>query len=189
SPADEFYFHHDHVIGTSLDLWVVTTGEAVATACERAVLDEIERLRRVFSTYDPESELSKLNRATGAVPASAEMLEVLHAYEAFQERSSGAFNGQLGELIRVWKAAEKTGVEPDAAMLERIVEEIHRPGWHIDDARQTVTRLTGQPLDLNSIAKGYIIRQAVAAARHQVPALQGLLVNLGGDMFAWGRDA
>jgi thiamine biosynthesis lipoprotein ApbE len=73
--------------------------------------------------------------------------------------------------------------------LARIAAEINRPAWSIDDAHQTVTRLTGQPLDLNSIAKGYIIRRAVAAARREVPQLQRLLLNLGGDMFALGRDA
>jgi thiamine biosynthesis lipoprotein ApbE len=184
SLADERYFHRDHILGTSLDVWVMGVGDASASVCERVVLDEIERLRRIFSTYDPESELSRLNRTTGPFAASQEMLAILHAYEAMQERSSGAFNGQLGELIGIWKAAETTGVEPDGPTLARIVAEINRPGWSIDDAHQTVTRHNRQPLDLNSIAKGYIIRQAVAAARREVPELQGLLLNLGGDMFA-----
>ena len=40
----------------------------------------------------------------------------------------------------------------------------------------------------NSIAKGYIIHRAAAAARNRVPALHGLLLNLGGDMAAWGKE-
>src|SRR5262245_45936684 len=83
--VEEFYFHHDHVIGTSLDVWVVAADETAATACETAILDEIERLRRVFSLYDPDSELCRLNRATGPFDASPEMLEVLKAYEVFQQ--------------------------------------------------------------------------------------------------------
>jgi len=51
--ATEFYFHHDHIIGTSLDLWITTTDEAAAESAEQAILDEIERLRRIFSLYDP----------------------------------------------------------------------------------------------------------------------------------------
>src|ERR1019366_1855273 len=58
----EFYFHHDHVIGTSLDLWITTPDEVAADAAERAILDEIERLRLIFSTYDESSEISRLNR-------------------------------------------------------------------------------------------------------------------------------
>jgi hypothetical protein len=41
---------------------------------------------------------------------------------------------------------------------------------------------------LNSIAKGYIIQKASAAARARIASLQGLLLNLGGDMAAWGTD-
>jgi thiamine biosynthesis lipoprotein ApbE len=183
----EFCFRHDHVIGTSLDLWVVAPGAAEAEGAEQAVLDEIERLRLVFSTYDPQSEISRLNRATGPVPASPEMLEVLGEYEVWQSRSRGAFNGQLGELVRAWKDAEKTGAEPSPGVLADIVRELNRPGWKIDEGARSVTRLTRQSLNLNAIAKGYIIRKAAAAARAKA-TVRGLLLNLGGDMLAWGRD-
>jgi thiamine biosynthesis lipoprotein len=184
----EHYFHHDHVIGTSLDLWITATSETVALDAEQAILDEIERLRMVFSTYDLASEISRLNQSNGPVPASREMIDVLRLYETWQQRSHGAFNGQLGQLVRVWKEAEKTGIEPDAKTLSAIVAQLSQPGWAIDDANQTVTRLTQQPLDLNSIAKGYIIQKAAAAARAKAPRMLGLLLNLGGDMSVWGED-
>ena len=69
-----FYFHHEHVIGTSLDLWLVTGGdEEQADKAEQVILEEIERLRRIFSTYDPESEISKLNRASGPLDLAIEL--------------------------------------------------------------------------------------------------------------------
>jgi thiamine biosynthesis lipoprotein ApbE len=187
SGVSEFYFHHDHIIGTSLDVWAVAPNETSALACERVIREEIERLRCIFSTFDPDSEISRLNRTNRPTSASPEMLEVFQLYEAMQLRSHGAFNGQLGELVRLWRAAEKTGVEPDAAELDRIIQEINKPGWRIDGGM--VTRLTTQPLNLNSIAKGYIIQKAAAAARARVPGLGGLLLNLGGDIAVWGQDA
>jgi FAD:protein FMN transferase len=186
--AQEFYAHHDHIIGTSLDLWITAPDEAAAEAAEKAILDEIERLRQIFSTYDAESELSRLNKTRAPFAASLEMMLVLSQYELWQERSQGAFNGQLGELVRVWKEAEKAGQEPDAATLSRIVHQLSQRGWQRDEANRTVTRLTDQPLNLNAIAKGFIIQQAADAARKKVPALQGLLLNLGGDMYVWGKN-
>jgi len=184
----EFYYHHDHILGTSLDLYVTASDENAANEAEQAVLAEIERLRRVFSLYDPESELSRLNRARAPMVVSSEMIEVLKRYEVMQACSHGAFNGQLGELVRVWKDAEKTQREPDDAALSRIVHQLRQTGWQIDDANRTVARLTDQPLNLNSIAKGYIIQKAAAAARAKVALLHGLLLNLGGDMAAWGTE-
>src|SRR5579859_898100 len=171
----EFSFHHDHIIGTSLDVWLLAATKADAEAAERAILDEIERLRLVFSTFDPKSEISLLNRATGPTPVSADMIDVLREYEAWNRRSGGAFNGQLGELVQTWTDAEKAGAQPAADKLARIVRQISRPGWEIDSANHTVTRLTDQPLNLNSIAKGCIIQKAAAAALAKVPSVQGLL--------------
>ncbi len=185
----EFYAHHDHVIGTSLDVWITATDETAAEQAEDAILAEIERLRCVFSLYDPDSELSRLNRTREPMRASLDMIEVLKQYEIFQAKSGGAFNGQLGELVRVWKEAEKTQREPDAATLSQIVHQLQQRGWRINEANRTVTRLTDQPLNLNSIAKGYIIQNAAAAALAKVTTLQGLLVNLGGDMRAWGTGS
>src|ERR1700723_853634 len=73
----EFYYHHDHILGTSLDLFVTARDENAADEAEQAVLAEIERLRRVFSLYDPNSELSRLNRTRATMVVSSEMIEVL----------------------------------------------------------------------------------------------------------------
>src|ERR1700722_4750355 len=84
STAAEFYFHHDHVIGTSLDLWLIAPDETAAEKAEKAMLDEIERLRRIFSTFDDQSEISRLNRTQGPLAVSTEMIEVLRQYEIWQ---------------------------------------------------------------------------------------------------------
>ncbi|MFO0925876.1 MAG: FAD:protein FMN transferase [Gemmataceae bacterium] len=110
-------FHHDHVVGTSLDGYVVTDNPARAARAERVVLAEIERLRQVFSTRDPDSELSRLNRSTGAFVASADLLAVLGEYERWQRRSAGACSPACGALIRAWAEAERRGREPAPATL------------------------------------------------------------------------
>jgi thiamine biosynthesis lipoprotein ApbE len=112
----------------------------------------------------------------------------LRKYEAWQARTGGAFNGQLGTLVHIWKDAEKNQQEPDPATLSQIVHQLRQPGWRINEATRSVVRLSDQPLNLNSVAKGYIIQKAAAAARAKVSSLQGLLLNLGGDMAIWGKD-
>src|SRR5262249_33076451 len=74
APLTERSFHFDHILGTSLDVWV--RGGSL-DAAEQACLDEIERLRRVFSVHDSESELSRLNRADGPFTASDDLASVL----------------------------------------------------------------------------------------------------------------
>lgn len=182
----EYSFHRDHIIGTSFDLWLAASNEMEAERAESAALTEIERLRRIFSTFEPASELSRLNRTVGSFTASDELLDVLRAYELWQQRTGGALHGQVGELVRVWSDAEKAGRAPEGSELNLVATKLRRPGWQIDESTHSVTRLTDQPLNLNSIAKGFIIHRAGSAILEQVPTIGRGLLNIGGDMTAWG---
>jgi thiamine biosynthesis lipoprotein ApbE len=182
----EFRFHRDGVLGTSFDLAVATVSSNEAARVERAALDEIERLRKILSTYDTNSDISRLNRATGPVVVAAELAEVLTAYEGWAARSGGAYSGQLGEIIGVWKAAEKSGALPTAAALTPLAAAQRQPGWTLEAASRTVTRRAGAVLNIDSLGKGYILSKAAAAARAQSPATYGLMLNIGGDIFASG---
>jgi FAD:protein FMN transferase len=182
----EFSFHRDHVLGTSLDLVFVAPDEATAEAAELTALAEIERLRTVFSTYDANSELSKLNRTREPMVVSADLAEVIERYGVWHKATRGALNPQVGELVSVWKEGEKANREPDAVVLKRIVDDLAKPGWKLDANTNTVQRLTDQPLNLNAIAKGYIVRKAALAVRNAHPKITAMLVNLGGDILALG---
>ncbi len=175
-------FHYDHILGTSLDVWVVASATAAAVA-ETVALDEIERLRIVFSLHDPESELCRLNRASGPFKASADLMAVLREYGRWGAYSGGALSAQIGGITRAWDTAN--GGEPDAVALARAVRRIQTNGWTIGGDGYTVTRHTDQPFNLNSVAKGYIL-QLAAFAVESVAGISAGLVNLGGDMAAWG---
>lgn len=179
--STERSFHYDHILGTSLDVWVVGSASA-ATEAETIALNEIERLRKVFSLHDPESELSRLNRASGSFTASADLVEVLKAYDWWQGMSGGALNAQVGGLTRAWDLAN--GATPDATALNRVVKRITAAGWTLTG--NTVTRHTDQPFNLNSVAKGYILQKVTEAVK-QVMGITAGIVNLGGDMAVWGE--
>jgi thiamine biosynthesis lipoprotein len=161
-PALEFRFRRDHLLGTSFDLTVLAADLDHAEKCERTVLAEIERLRRILSAWDPASEISLLNASSQAVPASPELLDVLRLGEEWRARSGGAFNMDL--------QAGSTGL----------------PAVEIDPAGGTARRITSRPLTVNAVAKGYIIEKAIAAARRADPTLLRILLDIGGDIGTWG---
>ncbi len=45
----------------------------------------------------------------------------------------------------------------------------------------------GTPRNVDALGKAYILEQAVQAARAAVPDLDGVLLNIGGDIVIWGR--
>jgi FAD:protein FMN transferase len=183
-----FHFHHENILGTSMDLKVFATNEAEAKQVESLILAEIERLRKILSTYDPESDISKVNASEGPVPSAPELIEVLGLYESWTAKSNGAYNGHIGELVQLWKEAEKTGTPPDAATLGPVIARLALPGWTVDKTAGTVERLNRQKLNVDSLGKGYIINKAVAAATSQAPSTGGIFLNIGGDILTWGTQ-
>jgi thiamine biosynthesis lipoprotein ApbE len=186
--GEEFRFHEDGILGTSFDLTVAAAHSNDAARVEKTVLAQVERLRRILSTYDAKSDISRVNAGTAPVVVAPELIEVLTAYDQFAARSRGAYSGQLGGLIRAWKDAEiwNTGVPPPADAIRKIVSRLGQPGWEINAAARTVTRKTSEALNIDSLGKGYIISKAAAAARATSPKVHGFLLNIGGDLFASG---
>jgi thiamine biosynthesis lipoprotein ApbE len=160
---EEFNYGQDDVLGTSLDLIVCAARPGDAARCHEAVLAEIERLRGILSTYDPASEISRVS--LGLQPAAApELRQLLAAYDAWSARTGGAVDARLGNVVRLWREAARTGRWPDPAALRAA---LHAPG----------------ALNVDALGKAAIIDRAVAVARRLAPA--GLL-NLGGDLRGWG---
>ncbi len=157
-----FNFARDHVLGTSFDLAVDAVRPADAARVEQAVLAEITRLSAILSTYDPDSEISRV--AAGAPVGSPELAELLTAYTTWSARTDGALNVRLAQVARLWREAAQTGRAPAPDSLRAALD---APG----------------ALNVDALGKGYIIDRAVAIARRLAPA--GLL-NIGGDLRAWG---
>ncbi len=92
-----FRFQHDHALGTSLDLIIDASSERVALAAHAAAWDEIERLCKILSTYDPASEISR----TGGRAPSHDLRQVLMAYEEWSRRTAGAISARAAGTLNV----------------------------------------------------------------------------------------
>jgi thiamine biosynthesis lipoprotein len=129
--SDPFAFHEIHVLGTSMDLLVTAREDATAQAVHAAVLGEVERLRKVLSSYDTAADLARVNASQTAVKVGPELLDVLELYERWETASHGAISGRIGGLIEVWRAAEKRGTVPTDAELRAAGAGSAAKGWTI----------------------------------------------------------
>src|SRR5579862_2304931 len=98
-PVGDHHFAHDHILGTSLDLTISGVSAAEAQAAEQAALQEVERLRKILSTYDPSSEISRLGlRSPGR---SADLDNVLDAYRHWSARTGGVLQPEIAGVINI----------------------------------------------------------------------------------------
>lgn len=187
--AGSFSYHAANVLGTSLDLRIAASSKAEADKAHEAVLEEIERLRVILSTYDATAELGRINASREAIKTSPELFEVLRLYDQWQTQSKGAFSGRVGPMVELWREAETAGKVPDAAKLTEAVEGAKQPLWRVNDRAGTVQRLSDRPINVDSLGKGFIVSRAAAAAKQAVPSIAGLMLNVGGDITVIGSSS
>jgi thiamine biosynthesis lipoprotein len=159
--------------------------ESAAREAARAAFARVAALDSVMSDYRPGSELMRLSARSGGPPVrvSGELFHLLSLADSLSRLSDGAFDVTAGPLVRLWRAARRTGTLPTEA--ERR-ETMSRVGWrhlHLDSAARTV-RLDrpGMLLDLGGIAKGYAAQEAVRTLADR--GVSRALVEMGGDLVA-----
>ncbi len=186
--ADDFSFYHENVMGTAMELRVRADDREDARRAEAKVLEEIDRLSRIFSGYDATSEFSRWQTTTG-VPTrlSPELYELLDLSDKWQTQSQGAFDPRVEALTRLWSTSARQNRSPTAKSLDDVKALMSRPAWRLDSGSQTGERLSECPLSLNAIAKGYIVDRAACAAFDPKRGILGVLLNVGGDMRVCGE--
>lgn len=165
-------FHADHVLGTSLDLAVVARKPVAAALAIDAARTEIARLDRILSGWRSDSELIALN-AADEMPVSSDLFAVIAACERWRTISGGAYSARIGKLLTACDAALAGRIQNADVRLEPATRTIHRP-------RDVVFAVDG-------LAKGYVIDRALAAAAC-VPGVDGMMVDIGGDLKCWGAS-
>ena len=174
--------YHDDVLGTSLELIVEATDAAAAVAAEQAVLDEIDRMASVCSTYDPTSEISRWIQAGECRAVSGELATLLRACDRWRQDSGGAFHPGVAAATRLWREAERNGCPPADERLAAVAVTLREPPW---TWRGTDVAPRAAAITLDALAKGAIVDAACTAAL-AVDGVRGVVVNIGGDVAVRG---
>lgn len=177
-------FHRDYVIGTSLDVVITGVSKQDAKRALSAIETEIAQLDQKLSIWREDSEISKLNQQKTA-QVSTELFDVLAACENWRDKTCGAFDARLGQLIALWEKSQGV-ITPNESERVAMTNQLNPNSVELDDDSRLVTLDQAVSIAPDAYAKGYIIDRAMLAAREKVPAIEGLLIDIGGDMRVWG---
>ena len=138
----------------------------------------IERVHRLMSAHEPDSDVSRINRFAHIEPIAVDpwTARVIERALHWSKLSYGAF-----DIVRAGRSAVVGGRLPRHAG-QPAPEAAHWTWLEIQGV--SVRLLKAGCIDLGGIAKGAAVEQAVSAMR-AAGATQGL-VNAGGDLAAFG---
>jgi thiamine biosynthesis lipoprotein len=130
--------------------------------------EEIDRVDAQMSNYQPQSELSSINRhaATESVLVEPQLFRLLEDSLRYGEETGGAFDITVGPLMRAWGFFRGRGRMPARSEIHGALEKVGCQHVHLDPATRTIRFDTsGIEIDLGGIAKGYAVDRAVDILR------------------------
>jgi thiamine biosynthesis lipoprotein len=188
--ASQLYISdYENVLGTSFEMKVAAASAQPAAQAETAALREVDRLNKILSGYDANSEFSRWLRAgQKPVAVSAELYEVLDLFEQWRLKSDGALDASAETVSQLWREAAKQNRQPTEAEIAAAVAAVHQQHYVLNAQNHTAQRLSTAPLVLNSFAKSYILNKAAGAAL-ATPGVRGVVLNIGGDILVRGEHS
>jgi thiamine biosynthesis lipoprotein len=180
-----------HAMGTHLGFAAFTTPKLDADrirALFRAAEAEIVRLERLMTTWDPASEVSRVNAAAGKEPVvvGPETFAVIREAVHASEISEGTFDITFETLHGLWKFDQDLDPHPPSPAAVRA--QVRYLGYRhvkLDPAADTVFLDEAHVrIGLGGIAKGYAVDQAAKVLMDG--GLTSFYAQAGGDLLAHG---
>lgn len=168
--------------------WHDVAGGRRCQVTQAQVAALLVQINAAMSTYQSDSELSRLNqsRADVWIDLSPELAEVLSVAQKIWDQSAGALDVTVGPLVNLW------GFGPDAGVIRPSPVQQQLAGEYVgmDKLALKGARLRKAHadlyIDLSALAKGYAVDE-VAQLMDQRGCDQ-FMVNIGGEILAKGYN-
>jgi thiamine biosynthesis lipoprotein len=144
--------------------------------------DEVRRLDRLLSNYQPDSEWSRVNReaASHPVAVSRELFDLLAACVDYSRRSEGTFDITVGPLMKLWGFYRGTPHLPGQGEIAQAMRQIGYQDIVLDRGAGTVAfAKPGVNLDPGGVGKGYAVDRMVEVLKKD--GIRSALVSAGGS--------
>ena len=177
-------------MGSRFDITVVANDSANANKYIDLAVNEISRIEKLISSWDPNSQTSEINRNAGIKPVQveSELYELIKRAIGISKLTDGAFDISYASMDRIWKfdgSMKKMPIE------EEITASVAKVGFEnivLNPTNQTVfLKLEGMKIGFGAIGKGYAADKAKQLLMDQ--GVEAGIINASGDMNTWGKQA
>ena len=176
------------LMGNHFEISAVSDNEAWANECIDAGIHEIQRIEKLLTTFNEDSETSLINRYAGMAPVtvSRETFELIERSLRISKLTQGSFDISYGSIDkRLWNFDTNMKALPDKETAKKMVRLINYRNIILDHENCTVfLKEKGMRIGFGGIGKGY----AAERARHVMKSLdvKSGIVNASGDLTTWG---
>jgi thiamine biosynthesis lipoprotein len=167
--------------------WTITVYAGDRHAGDAAIaagFAEADRLERVLSDYDADSELSRLSAAAPTpqpVPVGDDLWRLLVRAEEIRSLTDGAFDITVGPLTTLWRQSRRSGKLPRPDKLAAARAAVGGDALRLDPKLRGVSlRRPGMRLDPGGIGMGYAADRVLAVLA--ALGIDSAMVDASGDV-------
>lgn len=154
---------------------------------ERALDSIFKVVNKSMSTYQPDSDISRLNRGDSLVIVDTLFQNVFSLSQQIYSESGGYFDPTVGDLVNMYGfGPEKSLKIIDSTTIDSLMVFVGLDKIKISPEGQVKKDFPEVYLDFNAIAKGYAIDLIGLYLEQQ--GAKHFLVELGGELLAKGRN-
>jgi thiamine biosynthesis lipoprotein len=182
----DWYQQEAAIMGTAINVELWHDDAEQGRLLTQSVMDEMQRIDDLMSTYKPESELSYINThaADGPVTVSTELLSLIIRALDYSVITGGAFDITYASAGQYYDYRE--GKKPSDKQLEQALQAINYRHVKIDPQQSTIEFLRpGVRIDLGGIAKGYAVDRSMEILRNA--GVENAIISAGGDSRVIGK--
>lgn len=174
-------------MGTRFEITVVAPNEEIGYINIDEAVSEIERIEKIISSWDKDSETSLVNKNAGIKPVrvSRELINLIERSIKISEITDGAFDITYASMDEIWRF---DGTMDKVPSKERIAKSVSKVGYQkiqLDQENQTVfLPEKGMCIGFGAIGKGYAADRAKDLLVSK--DVKGGIINASGDLTTWG---
>jgi FAD:protein FMN transferase len=176
------------LMGNRFQLSAAAESEEWAHDCIDAGIAEIQRIEKLLTTYNEESETALINRNAGIKPVSVskETFEIIERSIRISRVTQGAFDITYGSIDkRLWNFDVNMKALPDLSTAKKMTKLINYRNILLDKKDLSVMlREKGMRIGFGGIGKGYAAERAKLIMKGK--GVESGIVNASGDMTIWG---
>lgn len=174
-------------MGSRFDISVVAENEDTGYYYIDLAVEEIDRIEKLISSWDPNSQTSSVNNNTGKNPikVDVELFNLIERSMAISKLTNGAFDISYASMDRIWKFDGTMTVMPSADEIKNSVNKVGFENIILNRKDTTVfLKKSGMKIGFGGIAKGYAADKAKKILQNK-GVIAGI-INASGDMNTWG---
>lgn len=187
--AQETYKRTLKLMGSRFEITVVAKDEAEADRDIDLAVEEIRRIEKMISSWDPDSQTSEINRNAGIKPVKVdrELFDLIDRSIKISQITDGAFDVSYASMDRIWKFDGSMKQMPSEKEIETSVSKVGFQNIILDPQHSTVfLKEPGMKIGFGAVGKGYAADKAKQLLMGN--GVSGGIINASGDMNTWGKQ-